>query len=397
VNNTRISLCLGFGALLTACSGSSDSTTNDSATDESAASLGTCQPTVYEAATMVHSVGSPMTGGWSIWGGLCLPDRHDGGHPRDPRGLRQRLRLHDPGSQPLRRKGHGGLRDERDAACRCWRARRCRVARRCRIASRFCRRALAQGRGQSPREWEQRRRAAPGRRPVGAGVQVHPGRLARLARMGHLRWPDGPAVGAGDRRVARERRAPAPERGLLARHQRCQPRVRRRRVPGGHRDVRRHAPPGRALRHRRPALERARRRGRDVAAAAARRGSRGRLLDLRRVDVRLGSGRRARSLQRAVPLRVLPAEPRSGPVGLLARRLRAEPVPDRGHALHPPVRVERRRHAAPRERRARDGRKEPDHGRRAGLGQRRPPPTTDRRSRACSPRPSPEGRFVVTA
>src|ERR1700755_2291239 len=67
---------LALSGALAACSGDVPGNAGDSPSpdDPSDSSLGqaiqkdSCQPATYDAASMYHSVGSPMQGGWSLWG-----------------------------------------------------------------------------------------------------------------------------------------------------------------------------------------------------------------------------------------------------------------------------------------------------------------------------------------
>ena len=94
-------------------------------------------------------------------------------------------------------------------------------------------------------------RPAPRRQPLGRRVRLHPG-------LGHLRRAGRRPLGRGDGRLARERRAPDAERGLLARHQRRRAAYSGAQLPAGDRRLRAAPAPARHVRRAVARLGRAR-------------------------------------------------------------------------------------------------------------------------------------------
>src|SRR6266550_456435 len=135
---------------------------------------------------------------------------------------------------------------------------------------------------EQPRRFDQRRYAAPGPAPAPAPIVRRPhraraghatgglprtagpaarreplrGRVRLRAGLGHLRRTGGLRVGAGDRLLEGERGARAPERDVLARHQRRGPRLFGGHLPTCHRRLRRAVEPRWARGHSGPALDR---------------------------------------------------------------------------------------------------------------------------------------------
>src|SRR6266480_777963 len=195
---------------------------------------------------------------------------------------------------------------------------------------------------EQPRRFDQRRYAAPGPAPAPAPIVRRPhraraghatgglprtagpaarreplrGRVRLRAGLGHLRRTGGLRVGAGDRLLEGERGARAPERNVLARHQRRGPRLFGGHLPTCHRRLRHAVEPRWARGHSGPALDRRHGQGARPGTDAEPRSHPG-VLETGRDGVQGQRPRRLRSFQRAVSRQ---QRRHAGGVALLAGR-----------------------------------------------------------------------------